>query len=86
MSDTKYIYYWSDSSNWFYNQGFCIYTLSQIEDFIKKNKHVKFIQMGPETSFDDLSYKMYKIMENDIMQDDEYIANNDVRYSSHHRT
>lgn len=86
MSDTKYVYYWCDSSNFFFNNGFCIYTLSQIDDFIKHNKHVKFIQMGPETAMNDLAFKMYKIMEHDVMEEEEYIANNDVRYSSHHHT
>jgi len=87
MSDPiKYVFYWANPSNWFNTNGFCIYTYQQVEDFIKINKQVKFIEMGPETAMTDLSYRMYKIMESDIILDNEYIGNNDVRYNSHHHT
>lgn len=85
MSEAKYIYYWNDHSSWILNTGFGIYTVKQVNDFIKKNPQVKFSQLGPESSLTDLSYNMYKKMEYDIINEEKYRDNNTV-YESHHHT
>lgn len=86
MSDEPTIYYWSDTSNWFLNYAFFIYTPKQVEEFSKKNPMVKFKRIGYATELDDISYAMLKACEYDIINDDEYILNNDFKYMSHFRT
>lgn len=86
MSEINYIYFWTDTSNYFLNYGFYTYTPKEVDEFTKIHPEIKFKKMGEKSKINDLSWNMYQAMEHNIMDEDEYILNNDVRWSSHHHT
>lgn len=83
MSDIKYIYYFNDTSSWFLNKGFCIYTEKEVGDYLSNNKHIEFTRLGYDTDMTDLSYAMYLKMHYDIINEDSYRDNNEVCMDNH---